>query len=41
MVPEEQFSGTQQKINGFKAAYGTVSALCFGLLVWGQVFQSL
>jgi hypothetical protein len=34
MVPEEQFSGTQQKINGFKAAYGTVSTLCFGLLVW-------
>jgi hypothetical protein len=25
LVPEEQFSGTQQKINGFKAAYGTVS----------------
>jgi predicted oxidoreductase (fatty acid repression mutant protein) len=25
MVPEDQFSGTQQKISGFKAAYGTVS----------------
>ncbi|CAA9959053.1 nitroreductase family protein [Pyrenophora teres f. maculata] len=27
MVPEDQFSGTQQKIGGFKAAYGTV--LCY------------
>ena len=24
MVPEDQFSGTSQKIGGFKAAYGTV-----------------
>jgi predicted oxidoreductase (fatty acid repression mutant protein) len=26
MVPEEQFSKTEQKIGGFKAGYGTVSA---------------
>jgi hypothetical protein len=25
MVPAEQFAGTEQKINGFKAGYGTVS----------------
>jgi hypothetical protein len=29
LVPEEQFSQTEQKINGFKAAYGTVSILVF------------
>jgi predicted oxidoreductase (fatty acid repression mutant protein) len=25
MVPEDQFPQTEQKLNGFKAAYGTVS----------------
>jgi predicted oxidoreductase (fatty acid repression mutant protein) len=27
IVPAEQFSATEQKIGGFKAAYGTVSAI--------------
>jgi hypothetical protein len=34
MTPEDQFSKTEQKINGFKSAYGTVSLTSASSSVW-------
>ena len=34
MTPEDQFPKTEQKINGFKSAYGTVSLASVQTLVW-------